>query len=198
MGHPGVMRGSRGTSAALWVLFAAVAVVSGWIAVQMVGGAVTPASVPVLTAGEVAQRLATASPAATSRPEPSSTKPQQSAGPSAKPSGGPSGTTTAKATSSTTSRPRPSATSAPGADSVVRTLVSRGGSVVAACASGRITLRSWSPAVGFRVDEVERGPDEEAEIKFVSSSTEVQMKVRCVSGVPSAETEVDDESGDDD
>ena len=43
-----------------------------------------------------------------------------------------------------------------------------------------------------------RGPDGEAEIKFVSSSSEVQMRVRCVGGVPSAETEVDDESGDDD
>ena len=38
----------------------------GWVAVQMVGGAVTSASVPVLTAGEVSARLATASPAAPS------------------------------------------------------------------------------------------------------------------------------------
>ena len=52
--------------------------------------------------------------------------------------------------------------------------------------------------MGYRVDEVDPGPADEAEIKFVSSSSEVQMKVRCVSGVPSAETEVDDESGDDD
>ena len=188
------MRGSRGASAALWAAFACVAVVSGWIAVQMLGSAVTPASVPVLTVGEVSARLATASPAATTRPEPSSTKP--SGGPSAKPSAKPSGSPTAQPTS--TSSPRPSATSAPAADTVVRTLASRGGSVVAACSSRTVTLRTWSPAVGYRVDEVDRGPDTEAEIKFVGSSSEVQMKIRCVSGVPSAETEVDDESGDDD
>jgi hypothetical protein len=173
-------------------------VVSGWIAVQMFGSAVTPASIPVLTAGEVSARLATASPAATTRPERASTK--SSGGPSSKPtdkpSVKPSGTPSSKPTSS--SSPRPTATSTPVPDTVVRTLASRGGSVVAACTSGRVTLRSWSPAVGYRVDEVDRGPDDEAEIKFVSSSSEVQMKVRCASGVPSAETEVDDESGDDD
>lgn len=196
------MRGSRGTSAALWVAFAVVAVVSGWIAVQMFGSAVTPASIPVLTAGEVSARLATASPAITPHPEPTSTKPsgdptkKPGPKPSDKPSNKPSGSSSPEPTSS--SSPRPSPTSTPRPDTVVRTLASRGGSVVAACRSGRVTLRTWSPAVGYRVDEVDRGPDNEAEIKFVSSSSEVQMKVRCVSGVPTAETEVDDESGDDD
>jgi hypothetical protein len=185
------MRGPRVTSAALWVAFAVVAVVSGWVAVQMFGSAVTPASVPVLTAGEVSARLATASPAATTRPVPA-TSTKQSGGPSDKPSG----TSSSKPTSSPTSSSQLS--SAPATDIVVRTLASRGGSVVAACSSGIVRLRSWSPAVGYRVDEVDPGPDDEAEITFVSSSSEVQMKVRCVSGVPSAETEVDDESGDDD
>jgi hypothetical protein len=69
---------------------------------------------------------------------------------------------------------------------------------VAACTSGSVTLRSWSPAVGYRVDEVQRGPAAEAEIKFASSSNEVTLQVRCVSGVPSGISQVDNSSGDDD
>lgn len=193
------MRGSRGWVAALWALFASVAIVSGWIAVQMVGYAVTPASLPVLTAGEVSQRLTTAeptdaSPRATPRtskeegkkkePPTSSTSPQ--------PTGSPATTTSPRPSpaKSTTSAPRPTA--------VVRTLASKGGSVVAACLSGQVTLRSWSPAVGYRVDEVEVGPDQEVEIRFVSKTAEVKMQVQCVSGVPVAESEYDPESGDDD
>jgi hypothetical protein len=61
-----------------------------------------------------------------------------------------------------------------------------------------VTLRSWSPAVGYRVEVENRGPAAEVEVKFVSSSAEVQLKVRCVSGVPTGTSEVDDESGDDD
>jgi hypothetical protein len=81
---------------------------------------------------------------------------------------------------------------------VVRTLASRGGSVVAACRSGLVTLRSWSPAVGFRVSEVKRGPASEVEVRFASKDTEVTMKVSCRGGVPTATTESDSESGDDD
>ncbi len=95
-------------------------------------------------------------------------------------------------------RPRRRRRANPAPKTVVRTVASRGGSVVAACTSGRVTLRSWSPAVGYRVDEVNRGPATEVEVKFVSSSSEVQLKVRCVSGVPTGQSEVDDESGDDD
>jgi hypothetical protein len=80
---------------------------------------------------------------------------------------------------------------------VVKTVSSRGGSVVAACTSGLVTLRSWSTAVGYRFDEWSRGPATEAEIKFASGSNEVTLKVRCVSGVPSGTSEVDEGSGDD-
>ncbi len=188
------MRGSRGAVAALWALFASVAIVSGWVAVQMVGNAVTPASMPVLTSGEVSQRLATSAPTdeptPPTMPSPSTTaknhdgtKPKPSTSSSVRPSPTPSPST------STTSAPRPTA--------VVRTLASKGGSVVAACLSGQVTLRSWSPAVGYRVDEVDAGPGREVEIRFVSTAAEVKMQVQCVSGVPTAQTEYDSDSGDD-
>ena len=186
------MRGSRGAVAGLWALFAAVAIVSGWIAVQMVGSAVTPASIPVLTVGEVSQGLVTSAPTdeptPVAKPRPSKSKGAPSSTPSPSTSSRPSPTPTASA-KTTTTPPRPKA--------VVRTLASRGGSVVAACSAGQVTLRSWSPAVGYRVDEVDPGPDEEVELRFVSNDSEATMQVRCLSGVPAARTEYGSESGDD-
>ena len=186
------MRGSRGGVGALWAVFAAVAIVSGWVAVQMVGNAVTPASIPVLTASEVSQRLVTSAP--TDAPSPLA-EPSASTKSKKKPKATPS--QTQKPSSSTSPRPSPTPTATSRPAAVVRTLASRGGSVVAACRSGQVTLRSWSPAVGYRVDEVDAGPGREVEVRFVSNSTEVKMQVRCVSGVPSARTEYDSDSGDD-
>jgi len=193
------------------VAFVFVAIVSGWVAVQMVGNAVTPAAMPVLSSGEVASRLSTASPAATPTPDKSSpTKPKPLNKPSSKPTGKNTQQPTSQATSQSTTnpsqaptsssspKPAPTKTSSPAPKTVARTIASRGGSVVAACTSGSVTLRSWSPAVGYRVDEVRRGPAAEAEIKFASSSNEVTLQVRCVSGVPSGISQVDNSSGDDD
>jgi hypothetical protein len=163
---------------ALWTVFAVVAVASGWLAVRLVGGAITPASVPVYSAEDVDRRLATASAAPTRTSEPS-----RSIGPTRR---------------SEPSRTPDSETSRPESKVVVRTLTSAGGTVVAACADGLVTLRSVSPSVGFRVDELEQGADAEVEVSFVSAASEVKLKVECVDGVPRAESEVDDESGDDD
>ena len=196
MRHSWGMRGSRGGVGALWAVFAAVAIVSGWVAVQMVGNAVTPASIPVLTASEVSQRLVTSAPTDDPSPlaEPSASKKSKK-----KPKATASQTQKPSSTSSPRPSPTPTATTttSSGPAAVVRTLASRGGSVVAACRSGQVTLRSWSPAVGYRVDEVDAGPGREVEVRFVSNSAEVKMQVRCVSGVPSARTEYDSDSGDD-
>lgn len=191
------MRGSGRLVAVLWLAFASVAIVSGWVVVQMVGNAVTPASIPVLTAGEVTQRLATSQPTDEPTPpaKPHDKEPSAKATPTAtqKPSGSSSTQPSSQPPGgATTSTPKPPAPTA-----VVRTLASKGGSVVAACLSGDVALRSWSPAVGYRVDEVAAGPDHDVEIRFVSSSAEVKMQVRCISGVPAAQTEYDADSGDD-
>lgn len=169
---------SRVTITALWVVFALVAVGSGWLAVRMVGGAITPTTVPVLSAEDVSRRLATASTAPTRSSEPSRTA------------------TPTRTTAPTRTSDGP--TQQPEAKAVVRTLSSTGGTVVAACTGDLVTVRSVSPAVGFRVDELEQGPDAEVEVRFVSSASEVKITIECVDGVPRAETEVDDESGDDD
>ncbi len=66
---------------------------------------------------------------------------------------------------------------------------------MATCSSGSVYLKSWSPAPGFSVHEVDRGPADDVEVTFESGSLEVQLHVRCVSGVPTARVET---SGDED
>lgn len=172
----------------LWAVFVAVAVVSGWVAVQMVGAAIAPASVSVLSAGEVSSRLATSTPvpqsSATHRPSD-----QESDRPS-----DPAPTGSDRPGSS----PAPSA-STQSPSTVVRTLVSRGGSVVASCSGSSVYLRSASPAVGYHFDEWNRGPAAEAEVRFSGDAGEVKMQVTCrADGVPTATVESDAESGGDD
>lgn len=75
-----------------------------------------------------------------------------------------------------TSRSEPTATTTPGRSRVITTV---GGTVIARCEGGLVTLRSWSPAQGFQVDDVERGPDDRARVEFESEETEVKVEVHC-------------------
>jgi hypothetical protein len=72
-----------------------------------------------------------------------------------------------------------------------------GGSVAARCTDDRVYLASWSPAQGFRVDEVRRGPATTATVKFVSTRREYTMRVRCVAGVPQGSVEGEEHAGED-
>ncbi|MQA85639.1 MAG: hypothetical protein GEV03_13680 [Streptosporangiales bacterium] len=68
-----------------------------------------------------------------------------------------------------------------------------GGTVVASCADGRVTIRSWTPNQGFSADSVERGPTRTASVEFESEEEEYTAQVRCDdSGAPTARTEADD------
>ncbi|GAB3285688.1 hypothetical protein GCM10027563_18720 [Parasphingorhabdus pacifica] len=68
-----------------------------------------------------------------------------------------------------------------------------GGTVVVACYAAEETasLRSWSPAQGFRVDDVEDGPAEQVELTFESEEVEVEVSARCRSSEPLVSTVVD-------
>ena len=69
-----------------------------------------------------------------------------------------------------------------------RPLSGPGGTVVAVChADGRAALLSWTPAQGYQVERAERGPDEHAEVRFEGSAGRSQIRVRCVTGEPTAE-----------
>ncbi|MEV1287609.1 septum formation initiator [Micromonospora sp. NPDC049679] len=96
------------------------------------------------------------------------------------------------ATPSATAAPAPP-TPAPSASSAARAALSTpGGTVVATCADGLVTLLSWAPAQGFAVTDVERGPRERAELKFRGSNGKIEVKVVCAAGQPSATWKRDD------
>ncbi len=67
---------------------------------------------------------------------------------------------------------------------VERTITSAAGTVVARCTSAGAYLVSWSPAQGFRSDDVRRGPAAIAHVTFQSLTREYYVSVRCVAGVP--------------
>jgi hypothetical protein len=67
-----------------------------------------------------------------------------------------------------------------------RSLSSVGGTVVANCRTGGAYLVYWSPAPGYRVDDVSRGPAEPARLQFEGQGLEVKVSVSCVTGTPQA------------
>ncbi|HEX4814003.1 MAG TPA: hypothetical protein VFV66_14760 [Nonomuraea sp.] len=62
---------------------------------------------------------------------------------------------------------------------------STGGTVIASCAGDQVTLRSWSPAQNYSVDDVEPGPAREAAVEFEPHEGEdVEIKITCAGGQP--------------
>jgi hypothetical protein len=80
---------------------------------------------------------------------------------------------------STRAAPAPSATAGP-----PRQLLSSGGTVIASCTSTEAYLVSWSPAQGYQVDRVHRGPAPTVYVSFRARTQRVILAVRCVSGIP--------------
>ena len=203
----------------LWVLFTVVAVTSGLLALALVGQAVTSSSGPIMSAADVEAELASANGSTvpgtgqltspTSSPtskasshhstEPSSNPAdKQSSTTSATPSNTSSSTATSKPTSKPSSKPSSKPQKSDSTPSTtVRTISSRGGTVVAECSSGKVYLRSWSPASGYRVTEVNRGPASDVELRFDSSTTEVQVRVVCSRGIPVGSQQVSGGDGSD-
>jgi hypothetical protein len=60
-----------------------------------------------------------------------------------------------------------------------------GGTATARCTSKTAYLESWSPAQGYEVDKVHRGPTTRtAYVAFRSGTKRVVLAVQCVDGVP--------------
>lgn len=72
------------------------------------------------------------------------------------------------------------------ASGVSRVLGSKGGTVVARCSAGKVTLVSWSPAQGYETDDVNRGPATTASLQFETGQVEITIRVDCRGGVPTA------------
>ncbi|GAA4989219.1 hypothetical protein HD597_007821 [Nonomuraea thailandensis] len=85
-----------------------------------------------------------------------------------------------------TTRAAATASAAPSPSSQGKLIRSAGGTVIASCdAGGLVTLRSWSPAQDYSVDEVESGPAREAKVEFEpDEGEELELKITCVGGAP--------------
>ena len=71
-------------------------------------------------------------------------------------------------------------------------LASPAGTVYASCESAGAYLLSWSPAQGYGVDRVVRGPAAVASVVFDAGTRAVAMHVSCPGGTPVLNTQVVD------
>ncbi|GGO32104.1 septum formation initiator [Micromonospora parathelypteridis] len=149
-----------------WVATAAVATLIGLGAIRLVGESITGTPGGVRSEAEIERALASPDPVPT-------------ASTSATPPG--PGTTSA-------APPGPATTSAaPTANSGVRRgFATDGGTAVAECGASGVRLVSWAPAQGYRVRDVDRGPDDDVEVTFEGSTREYELKVRCIGSEPVA------------
>lgn len=142
--------------AAGWVATAAVATLIGLGAIRLVGESLTGTPGGVRSEAEIERALAS--------PEPV-----------------PTGTTGPGPVGPGTTSPTPSASSG-----VRRGFATDGGTAVAECGAGGVRLVSWAPAQGFRVRDVDRGPDDDVEVTFQGPTREYELKVRCIGAEPVA------------
>ncbi|WP_157247937.1 hypothetical protein [Nonomuraea typhae] len=65
---------------------------------------------------------------------------------------------------------------------VIRTA---GGTVLASCSAGLVSLRNWSPFQGYSVDDPEAGPAASLKVEFDrEEGADVEVVVRCQDGRP--------------
>jgi hypothetical protein len=83
---------------------------------------------------------------------------------------------------------------------ITRVLTTSGGSVVVQCSSatssGTVYLVSWSPAQGYRVDDVRRGPGQEASLDLEGTGGSLSITYGCDATGPTQHVEHDDGGGD--
>lgn len=189
---------------AAWLLGAATATAGSLLAVSLLGQGITGGSGPLLSQVAVDRALARESTEPAAEPTASAggslgadtagasrtAAPSGSAAPSA--TGPSAGESPSEAPPSGTASATASATQADGTQAGGTVLTSHGGDAVASCQAGGAYLDSWSPAQGFAVDGVLRGPAQVARVTFVpatgSDDSDVTMLVSCSAGIPSATT----------
>jgi hypothetical protein len=165
-----------------WLITGFLATGAGVAVIGLLGEPLTGSALRPLSSAEIDEALA-------------GTTPQAVAGPTADPA-----STPARPASSTPASPAPSspapvpstpASPAPDPSSPVSSpsaapvtgrsgvIDTAGGSVIARCEDGLVTLRAWSPAQGFHVEKAERGPADRARVEFESDETKAKVEVRC-------------------
>jgi len=169
--------------AAGWLLTAVIATGAGIAVINLLGRPLAGGAGDVISARQAAEALATATVSpASPPPSPAPSAPTPSAPTPSPSTASPTPDDTGSATPEATETPRPETTSAAPAKSKV--ITTRGGSVVARCVGREVTLRSWSPAQGYEIDDVDAGPDDDAKVKFERDDDEVEIEIRCAASGP--------------
>lgn len=161
--------GRRQILAALgWLATAVVATLVGLGAIRLVGASIIGTPGGVRSQEEVERALASPRPV------------------SVDPTAGPTPTDPPAATAGPTSATGPTSTAESARPGVRKGFRTVGGSAVAECGPAGVRLVSWAPAQGYRVRDVDRGPDDDVEVKFTGPDGEHELKVRCVAAEPVA------------
>jgi hypothetical protein len=152
-----------------WVVGATAATALSLLAVSFLGQDVASGQAPLLTADDVNRSLAapTATPGA-----------PETTGPTETPSASATSSSSSAAGSST--KPATTTTQPP----VSRVLSVTGGSAVARCQGQTVYLVSWSPAQGYLVAKVERGPAAFSNVQFMRSGAMSFLRATCAAGIP--------------
>ncbi|MFD9702415.1 hypothetical protein [Lentzea sp. NPDC059081] len=149
-----------------WLLAALVAAGAGTVALDLVGEGLLGTQTQALTQDEVAKALAAVGQPATST-RPSTTQP------------------TSTQPSTPQSPPSSAVRGAP------RGLTVPGGSIVAECTNGLVTLTTWTPDPGYRSHDVNQGPAAQAFVKFKADRAKLESRVTitCLGGEPQAQVD---------
>ncbi|MEU8272404.1 hypothetical protein AB0B89_35290 [Sphaerisporangium sp. NPDC049002] len=156
-----------------WLVVGLVATGAGIVVTAFLGESITGSASRALSPAEIRRSL-DASPS----PSPLATGDGSGAG-----TASPSGTESAAARPSASASVSPSASAARGQTKVFS---ARGGTVVARCAGGLVTLRSWTPAQGYEVKDAERGPRDKVRVRFESQDARTEIETRCSGDHPTA------------
>jgi hypothetical protein len=141
-----------------WCVGAAAAVILGVVGVSLIGATLTDRAAP--SQGPTAEQSAQPD----RRADEAISAPTAPASPSAPTSDQPSTQTSDQA----------------------RLISSPGGTMLARCSAAGAYLVSVSPAPGYRATGVSDGPAREATVTFQSGQGQVEVVVRCLSGIPHA------------
>ncbi|MET7704978.1 septum formation initiator [Micromonospora sp. NPDC005413] len=176
-----------------WVATAAVATLIGLGAIRLVGESITGTPGGVRSEAEIERALASPEPVPTGTTGTASAGPGTTGTTSAGPgttgttSAGPGTTSAGPGTTGTASAGPGTTGVAPSASSGVRRgFATDGGTAVAECSADGVRLVSWAPAQGYRVHDVDRGPDDDVEVTFEGSTHKYELKVRCIGSEPVA------------
>jgi len=190
------MRVAAGVGA--WLLGVGAATAGSLLAVSLLGQGIATSTNQQLTESAVQRALAEATetpgtgpaPTGSPSPTPSAARPHQAR--LSQPVPGNQATSSARPSrSQAASSPSAQPTAAPSST----LLSSQGGTVVADCRPAGAYLLSWSPAPGYGIGTVIRGPAPIARVIFNSTANSVTMMVSCSAGVPATTNTIGSGSG---